>query len=118
MNKSSVNVSWAQTTADQLDPNLESFKHSSHVNLVTDGSENIEDDTDECLNVSQPETKHKKKVSFVTEEVEEGKEEGIEKTEFEPTLRPQSTISHLSVAEEYVIRESRCSRIVAESRIR
>lgn len=92
-----------------------SFKHSSNLNLVTDGSENIDDETDIWLNVNKAQVRHKKKVSFVTATIQL---DNSEREEIDPNLRPQSTISHLSIAEEYVIRTTNYSRIAAESKLR
>lgn len=92
-----------------------SFKHSSNLNLVTDGSENINDETDIWLNIKKAQVKHSKKVSFVTATILEDIDA---RDEFEPSLRPQSTISHLSIAEEYIIRTTNYSRIAAESWLR
>lgn len=82
-------------------------KHSSQINLVTDGSENIEDDTDYCLSVSQAQLKQKKKVWFV-EDFDRSNWDS--RAEIDPMLRPMSTVSHLSVADEHRVYQKSDSR--------
>ncbi|CAI2370621.1 unnamed protein product [Moneuplotes crassus] len=86
------------------------FKGSRPVNLVTDGSENINEESDVCLGGTNAEVKYKKKVSFVTDLIQQTKEGDPEMESF--SLRPQSTLSHMSIAEEYVV-ESRCTALIS-----
>jgi len=77
-------------------------KQSSQIHLVTEGSENINEDTDVCLKANMSKSKHKKSVSF-KEDKQMPRPSSIYGSEID--MRPQSTTSNFSIADEHFVYE-------------